>query len=216
MASEYNAAQRVLHQVKQNVSDFELGRSNGSDASAVQAAIAQGLETLGQRIAEYRILGRQETNERKRKTMLDRATAMGDEHEQLKRRYEKLRQRRAEQALHASERHELFQRGAGAARAPVGAAVVVDLHDEDAFYRRAEQDLDGYIAQGMASLENLREQRGFLNNAHQRILSAAETLGLSRTVITMINRRTTQDKIILGAGMAVTCASIYFILQFFG
>ncbi|KAJ1730888.1 protein transport protein bos1 [Coemansia biformis] len=215
MASEYNAAQRVLHRIKQHVSEFELGAST-SDTTVMQAAIAQDLQTLGQRISEYRLLGRQETNERKHKMMLDRAATMGDEHEQLKRRYEKLKQHKAEQALHRNERSELFQRGAGASRAPMDTAVAMDPQDEESFWGRAEQELDGYIAQGVASLDNLREQRGFLHNAHRRILNAGETLGLSQSVIALINRRTAQDKIILGSGMVFTCIFIYAIVHYFG
>ncbi|KAJ2713800.1 protein transport protein bos1 [Coemansia spiralis] len=215
MTSEYNAAQRVLHQLKQHVSEFELS-AGASDTTVVQAAVAQELLTLGQRVAEYRLLGRQEANERKRKMMLERASAMGDEHEQLKRRYGKLKQQKEERALHRDERSELFQRGPGTGRAPADTVVPMDPQDEEAFWGRAEQELDGYIAQGVASLSNLREQRGFLYNAHQRVLNATATLGLSQSVIGLINRRTTQDKIILGAGMLFTCIFIYAVIHYFG
>ncbi|KAJ2758564.1 protein transport protein bos1 [Coemansia nantahalensis] len=148
--------------------------------------------------------------------MLDRATTMGDEHEQLKRRFAKLKQQKAERAQHHDERSELFQRAPGAARAPADSAVSVDPQDEEAFWGRAEQELDGFIAQGVASLANLREQRGFLHNAHQRILNATATLGLSRSVINLINRRTAQDKIIIAAGMVLTCIFIYVVIHYFG
>ncbi|KAJ2360604.1 hypothetical protein H4S02_011904, partial [Coemansia sp. RSA 2611] len=95
MTSEYNAAQRLLHKIKQSVSEFELNNSGGS-TTVVEAAVAQDLQTLSKSITEYRILGRQESNERKRKTMLDRATAMADDHELLKRRFEKIKLRKTE------------------------------------------------------------------------------------------------------------------------
>ncbi|KAJ1836760.1 protein transport protein bos1 [Coemansia sp. RSA 2706] len=210
MTSEYNAAQRALHKLKQNVSDFDLLPST-QDSAVVEAAIAQDLQTLSKRISEYRLLGRQEVNERKRTMMLDRATSMADEHEQLKRRTDKIKQRRSGQQTYESERSELFQRDNGA-RVQMDTAIVM----EDDFYARSEQQLDGYIAQGMASLQNLREQRGLLQSAHRRILNADATLGLSRGVIKLINRRTTQDKLILGGGMAVTCFFIYLIIHFLG
>ncbi|KAJ1929326.1 protein transport protein bos1 [Linderina macrospora] len=184
MTSEYNAAQRLLHKIKQNVSEFEL--DTRPDTTVLQAGISQDLQTLGKKIAEYRILARQDTNDRKRRMMVDRATALADDHEALKRR-------------------------------PMDTAITMDGgHGEDAFYQRSEMALDNFIAQGVASLGNLREQRGMLQGAHRRILNADSTLGLSKSVITYINRRTTQDKIILVAGMLVTCISIYFIVQFFG
>ncbi|KAJ1648153.1 protein transport protein bos1 [Coemansia asiatica] len=197
MTSEYNAAQRLLHKVKQSVSDFELGKYN--DEAVIKAAIVQDLQTLSKRITEYRILGRQESAERKRTMMLDRASTMADEHEQLKRRYEKLKQRKIEQSMYQDTRQELFQRNpsVGQASGPMDTAINMDPQGEEGFWGRSEQALDGFIAQGMASLDNLREQRGLLQGAHRRILNADNTLGLSRSVITYINRRTTQDKIFL-------------------
>ncbi|KAJ1864498.1 protein transport protein bos1, partial [Coemansia sp. RSA 2703] len=181
MTSEYNAAQRLLHKVKQSVSDFELGKYN--DELVIKGAIAQDLQTLGKRIPEYRIIGRQESNERKRTLMLDRASTMTDEYEQLKRRFEKLKQRKTEQATYEDNRQELFQRNnAGvSARAPMDTAINMDTSGEDGFWGRSEQALDGYISQGLASLDNLREQRGLLEGAHRRILNADSTLGLSRS-----------------------------------
>ncbi|KAJ2453359.1 protein transport protein bos1 [Coemansia sp. RSA 2336] len=214
MTSEYNAAQRVLHKLKQDVSELDLLAST-EDATVLQGAISQNLQTLSKRITEYRSVGRQEGNERKRTTMLGRASTMAEEHEQLKRRFEKIKQQRTLQTAHTEERSELFQR-THAGRTQMDTTIVMDPQDEEAFWSRSEQALDGYIAQGMASLENLREQRGILHDAHRRILNADATLGLSRSVIKLINRRTTQDKVILGGGMLVTCILIYFIVHLFG
>ncbi|KAJ1663510.1 protein transport protein bos1 [Coemansia sp. RSA 1813] len=216
MTSEYNAAQRLLHKIKQNVSDFDLSEGDNNKA-AVQGAIAVDLQTLEKRIGEYRILGRQEGNERKRKMMLERASAMTDEHSQLGRRFEKMKQLKTERQENAQNRAELFQRNPTAGtREPMDTAIDMGVQNEEAFWDRSENALDGFIAQGLASLESLREQRGFLDNARRRILNADSTLGLSRTVITYINRRTTQDKIILVAGMVATCFGIYLIIHYLG
>ncbi|KAJ2064088.1 protein transport protein bos1 [Coemansia sp. S146] len=209
MTSEYNAAQRLLHKIKQSVSEFELNNTGGN-TNVVEAAVAQDLQTLSKSITEYRILGRQESNERKRKTMLDRATSMADDHELLKRRFDKLKLRKNERENYTQERSELFKGGSGVA---LDTAITVD---EDAFWGRSERALDGFIAQGMASLDNLREQRGMLEGTRRRLWNAGGTLGLSKSVITYINRRTTQDKIFLVAGMLLTCLGIYFIVHYFG
>ncbi|KAJ2808306.1 protein transport protein bos1 [Coemansia guatemalensis] len=215
MTSEYNAAQRVLHRIKQNVDAFDL--NNSSDNAVTQAAIVQDLQTLDTRISEYRLLGRQESNQRKHKMMLDRVTHMSEEQEQLRRRFEKIKKRREDHAAYNDQRTELFQRTSGtAARTQMDTTIMMDPQDEASFWSRSEQALDGYIAQGVASLDSLREQRGILNEAHKRILNADNTLGLSRSVITLINRRTTQDKIILTGGMLFTCICIYFIIHWFG
>ncbi|KAJ2492187.1 protein transport protein bos1 [Coemansia sp. RSA 2050] len=205
MTSEYNAAQRLLHKIKQSVSEFELNNSVSS-TTVVEAAVAQDLQTLSKSITEYRILGRQESNERKRKTMLDRASSMADDHELLKRRFEKIKLRKNERETLTQGRNELLH----------GAAETAITVDEDAFWNRSERALDGYIMQGMASLDNLREQRGILEGTRRRLWNAGGTLGLSRSVIGYINRRTAQDKIFLVAGMLLTCVGIYFIVHYFG
>jgi Golgi SNAP receptor complex protein 2 len=43
----------------------------------------------------------------------------------------------------------------------------------------------------------------------------ANTLGLTGTVMRLIERRTAQDKIILFAGMVVTCIIMYLIWKYF-
>ncbi|KAJ2548006.1 protein transport protein bos1 [Coemansia sp. RSA 1933] len=221
MTSEYNAAQRLLHKIKQNVNAFDLNEGSNDDTAGVvvQGAIAVDLQTLEKRIGEYRLLGRQEGNERKRKMMLDRANAMGEEREKLGRRFDKLKQLKSERQELMQNRTELFQRTSAASREPPMDTAIemgAPTQNEQMFWDRSENALDGMITQGLASLENLREQRGFLDNARRRIISADSTLGLSRTVITYINRRTTQDKIILVAGMVATCFGIYLIIHYFG
>lgn len=217
MTSEYNAAQRLLHKIKENVSEFELG-SSGQDTSVTEGAIAQDIQTLGRNVGEYRMLGRQEGNERKRKMMLDRASAMAEDHELLKRRYEKIKKDKASRTLYSQQREELLYRGPPGQQQQQQQALstAIEMEDESVFWSRSEQAVDGFIAQGMASLDNLREQRGMLQGAHRRILNADDVLGMSRSVITYINRRTTQDKAILVVGMLLTCVGIYFILKYFG
>ena len=48
------------------------------------------------------------------------------------------------------------------------------------------------------------------------MLNVNSFLGLSKTVIRNINRRTTQDKIILFGGMTMTIFFIYLIIHYFG
>ena len=49
-----------------------------------------------------------------------------------------------------------------------------------------------------------------------RLLSAANTLGLSRETITFIERRTKADYYILVGGASFTFLSFYLILKYFG
>lgn len=56
----------------------------------------------------------------------------------------------------------------------------------------------------------------FLPGTQRRLLSAANTLGLSRETITFIERRTKGDYYILLGGGAFTLFCFYLILRYFG
>ena len=105
--------------------------------------------------------------------------------------------------------------------------------DDSTFMSSTSATLDAYIAQGSAVLGNLATQRDMLKglsivsatnrDANQtgtgtkrRLLSAANTLGLSRNTIQYIERRTKGDFYILVAGGTVTLVSFYLILRWFG
>lgn len=61
---------------------------------------------------------------------------------------------------------------------------------EHTFLQESERNIDQYIAQGRAALENLVEQRGILKGTQRRLRDAANTLGLSRETIGWVERRT--------------------------
>lgn len=60
---------------------------------------------------------------------------------------------------------------------------------EHSFINNTDSQLDMFIAQGREVLDNLADQRHMLKGTHKRLLDAANTLGLSRSVISWIERR---------------------------
>ncbi|BGP49335.1 Protein transport protein bos1 [Rhodotorula kratochvilovae] len=89
------------------------------------------------------------------------------------------------------------------------------LREHD-FVQQTGATLDAYLAQGQAVLGNLASQRDVMKGTQRRLLSAANTLGLSRSTITFIERRTKEDYYILLAGGAVTLVCFWLILRYFG
>jgi len=69
--------------------------------------------------------------------------------------------------------------------------------------------MDDLLGIGNSVLSNLRDQRGVLKGARRRILDLANTLGMSNTVMRLIERRTYQDRFILFGGMLVTLVIMY-------
>lgn len=75
---------------------------------------------------------------------------------------------------------------------------------EHSFIESTEAQLDAFIAQGREVWGNLTEQRDILKGTQRKLLDAANTMGLSRNVINMIERRSTQDNVIFAAGALFT------------
>lgn len=73
----------------------------------------------------------------------------------------------------------------------------------------ANREMDNLLGSGASILSNLQEQRLTLKGAHKKILDIANTLGMSNTVMRFIERRTSQDRYILFAGMIVTCIIMF-------
>ena len=74
--------------------------------------------------------------------------------------------------------------------------------------------VDDLIGSGSAILGNLREQRGTLKGAQKRMLDVMNYLGLSNTVMRLIEKRTHQDKFILYGGMVVCCIIMYLVWRY--
>lgn len=81
--------------------------------------------------------------------------------------------------------------------------------------RDSHRGLDNLLGQGQSVLENLREQRMTLKGAHRKMLDIVNKLGLTNTVMRLIEKRTYQDKFILFGGMIVTCVLMFLIWKYF-
>lgn len=79
---------------------------------------------------------------------------------------------------------------------------------------RSNRYMDDLLAQGSATIQNLREQRGTLKGAQKKILDVANTLGMSNTVIRLIERRGQGDKYILIGGIIATCIFMAAVIRY--
>nr|XP_045617970.1 Golgi SNAP receptor complex member 2-like [Procambarus clarkii]XP_045617972.1 Golgi SNAP receptor complex member 2-like [Procambarus clarkii] len=78
----------------------------------------------------------------------------------------------------------------------------------------AGRNVDELLGAGTTIIQSLRDQGSTLKGAHKRVLDFANTLGLSNTVMRMIERRSTQDKYILLAGMFLVLLCLYFVWKY--
>ncbi|KAF8477100.1 synaptobrevin [Kalaharituber pfeilii] len=87
------------------------------------------------------------------------------------------------------------------------------LFRERDFASRTHEQLDDFLDRGRAVLHNLGEQKAMLKNTQRKLYSVANTLGISRDTIRMIERRAMQDKWIFYGGVVVFFGFCYLVLR---
>lgn len=79
----------------------------------------------------------------------------------------------------------------------------------------AHRGVDDMIMTGHGVLDNLKSQRETLKGAHKRILDIGNTLGLSNHTMKLIEKRISEDKYVLVAGMGVTTLVLLLVIYYF-
>eukprot|EP00037_Helgoeca_nana_P033531 m.418347 g.418347 ORF g.418347 m.418347 type:complete len:228 (+) comp30882_c0_seq1:51-734(+) len=80
----------------------------------------------------------------------------------------------------------------------------------------ANQAMDDLLAHGEAIKSTLYNQREMIKGTKRRLLDVAHTLGLSNTVMRLIEQRTLQDKAILYGGMLLTLVIMWILYSRLG
>lgn len=78
----------------------------------------------------------------------------------------------------------------------------------------AHQGVDDMLSTGGNILTSLRNQRELLKGARTKMVSIGNTLGLSDHTMRMIERRLTEDRYVMFAGMFVTLFIIGLVIYF--
>ncbi|KAI9136861.1 hypothetical protein BKA69DRAFT_78105 [Paraphysoderma sedebokerense] len=194
--------QNILRQQESISADLGRFESGVDTSQVIQGRLNSALTNVQRSIDEYDDLAKREITMAKRDKALGRVAKFRDDLNQMKGQLERIRQREMMKETQQQERQELFQRTKSAQQET---AISIDFHlHERQVLNSTEREMDTFIMQAKQGLDNLKEQRTILKRAHRRLLDAANTLGVSRTVIQFIERRTAQDQWIFWGGAAVS------------
>uniref|UniRef100_A0A452UJM4 Golgi SNAP receptor complex member 2 n=1 Tax=Ursus maritimus TaxID=29073 RepID=A0A452UJM4_URSMA len=80
--------------------------------------------------------------------------------------------------------------------------------------QKIHHDVDELIGGGHSILDQLRAQRLTLKGTQKKILDIANMLGLSNTVMRLIEKRAFQDKYFMIGGMLLTCVLMFLAVQY--
>jgi len=76
------------------------------------------------------------------------------------------------------------------------------------------RQMDDLLGHGSSILDSLREQGGSLKGVQKKMRDILNTLGLTNTVMRLTEKRGTQDRIIFGVGVAMTCLIMYLTVAY--
>jgi len=149
---------------------------------------------------------------------------------QLKQRIDQLRFDTAELRRAKSEHiRQMQQRAAAEKRREELLGTQFTAHEGDTYINMLGQDvehnnrlrqagraMDDIIGHGQAIKETLYSQREMIKGTKRRLWDVVHTLGLSNTVMRLIEQRTMQDKVILYGGMVLTLLVMWIIYSYLG
>ncbi|OMJ18451.1 hypothetical protein AYI69_g7014 [Smittium culicis] len=152
MSNDYDESQKLITKI--NVGLREIQNSNSDNTVAIEKTINKYKQSLYS-----------EPNQSKKERIKFIGYKMTDEHQSLVNRFNSIKADIEAKASAEHARNELFgnSSGGGGARNRQNAAAGNRQYNHSEFLDRSEIEIDGFIGTGLAALENLKQQRAYLN-----------------------------------------------------
>ncbi|KAF9139480.1 protein transport protein bos1 [Mortierella sp. GBA39] len=220
MNSLYNHALKQVNALQRDLEKFQTGEDT---SVALQGQITATVNAFKRSIDDYDAMAKKEMIDAKREKAFTRVTKFREDYDAINRSFAQLKSRE-EQLSHGRNRTQLLERRQSRVNVPVehpyqatsGSPYLQQAHAmrERDFAQRTGMQLDDMLHQGKAALDNLYQQKTMLKSTQRKMLDAANTLGLSRNVIQLIERRSSEDKWIFYAGVCVTLLALWAIVHY--
>eukprot|EP00092_Neocalanus_flemingeri_P004868 GFUD01005239.1.p1 GENE.GFUD01005239.1~~GFUD01005239.1.p1 ORF type:complete len:236 (-),score=62.16 GFUD01005239.1:132-785(-) len=216
MESLYHQTNALLEQTQGYFVRLEQG-SVGEDSNKLQLEIRSRLDTMWSNTERLDMLAGKEQVQR-RQAARQRVDQLKYDIQHLNAALQSMVSRASMRAQEAQDRELLLstQFTTNDAGRESETSIMIDRAlEHQTSLTRTNRYMDDMLGQGASILENLREQRGTLKGAQKKMLDVFNTLGMSNTVIRLIDRRAQGDKYILMGGMLATCVFMWIIVRIF-
>ncbi|KAI9094634.1 snare region anchored in the vesicle membrane C-terminus-domain-containing protein [Phlyctochytrium arcticum] len=224
----YNTTTKQIHHLQQDLVKLESGEDT---SAAIQGSLTAGLATLQRGVNELEAMAKREVSGGKRETAMARAKKVRLDFNDISSAFGAWKSaQREKQSAH--DRAALLSDASGSAfdsaslqrrtasmnpHETAESILAMDAAIKDhTSLTNSGQNVEEYINMGRNVLQDLVEQREMLKGTQRRLYDAANTLGLSTSVIRMIERRSAADKIILLSGMTGTVILMWAIVHYWG
>ncbi|XP_068635504.1 membrin-11-like [Aristolochia californica] len=216
LSEMYQSSMRILIRVRDGVERLERLNSSYNDSSSkavdstdLAVCITRDVAQIQSLCVEMDRLWRSVGVKGQRDLWRRKVERIVEEVDSLKGSLDKILICSQKRMQEAKERAELFERANGES------AHVLRIFDEEAQAMQSAQNssrmIDDAYATGVAILGigKYAEQRDYLKRAQRKALDVLNTVGLSNSVLKLIERRHRLDKWIAYAGMVTTIIVVY-------
>ncbi|XP_057971238.1 membrin-11 [Malania oleifera] len=210
LSEVYQSAKKLLLRTRdglERLERLEFSTSNGVDSPELAFAIKRDISQIQSLCVEMGRLWRSVAAKSQRDLWKRKVEQIAEEADSLKESLDKYQLRNQKHILEAKERAELLGRASG------GSAHVLRIFDEEAQAMQSAHNsstmLEDAYATGVAILSKYAEQREHLKSAQRKALDVLNTVGLSNSVLKLIERRHRVDKWIKYTGIIFTIVILY-------
>lgn len=191
-----------------------LGRAHRDQLEGIEGNISQGIEeiyTNCRRLEEYVF---KEPAQRKQSSKLKVDQIMYDVRH-IESSYKNYLHKKRNKLEEERRREELMSMKFTTNADSNDTKIAIDyaLQHNDAL-QNADRNIGQMLYTGSSALDQMKNQRLSLKGVRKRMLDIGNSLGLSNTVMRMIDKRGTQDKWIVYGGMILTCIIIFMVVRY--
>lgn len=212
MESLYHQTNKMVHQVQNGLGRLE--RARGDDAvHIIETELQAEIDEIVNSCDRLDILVNKEPPTRRANAKL-RVDQLKYDVQHLQAAMRNMQHRRYQREEEERAREALMSTNFTANDASTSIHIDAELQHNQGMHN-SHKEMDHLLNHGSSIITNLRDQRSMLKGVHKKILDVANTLGLSNTVMRLIERRTTQDKFILYGGMILTLVIMFLVYKYF-
>ncbi|XP_032831401.1 Golgi SNAP receptor complex member 2 [Petromyzon marinus] len=210
MDALYHQTNKRIHEVQGHMSRLET--SDKQSLHLVEKEIQEHIEQIFSSCERLEILASKEPPNRRPNAKL-RVDQLKYDVQHLRAALQNFAHRRLKREQTERDREELLAKSFTTNDADTSIAIDEALQYNSSL-RNAHSGMDDLIASGSGIIDGLRDQRRTLKGAQKKILDVANMLGLSNTVMRLIEKRATQDKAIMVVGMLITCLIMIAVVKY--
>uniref|UniRef100_A0A914W7P8 Golgi SNAP receptor complex member 2 n=1 Tax=Plectus sambesii TaxID=2011161 RepID=A0A914W7P8_9BILA len=212
METLYQETNSLLQQIHFSLATLERS-GNASQANQLEQSIQEQLHVISSNCERLDLLVGKEVPAKRRNAKY-RVDQLKYDCLNLNSALSNIQQKLVLRFRETAEREELLSR-----RFTANDVTSVEMNDAELVHNdrlnTANRNVDDLIDHGQSVMDSLRSQKMSLKGVRRKMLDVAQQLGVSTTVLRMIERRVGEDKIIFAIGALLTLTVMFLFYRYY-